>query len=89
MLPATGWAREAGGSVSARYQIRTAVVTAILVVLASFALLFALSVIGKEEPASRSPITGAPISFPTQEQDTGGATPTRTPAAIPTGDERR
>ena len=74
---------------SARYQVRSAIVIAVLVVLASFALLFALSVIGKEEETGRTPLTGAPITFPTQNQDSGGVLPTRTPAAIPTGDERR
>ncbi len=74
---------------SARNQIRSAIMIAILVVMASFALLFALSVIGKEETTARPRITGAPIVFPTQDPDAGRPAPTRTPAAIPTDGDRR
>lgn len=74
---------------STSYQIRSAIVIAVLVILASFALLFALSVIGKAETTERSPTTGAPITFPTQNHDSGGATPTRAPVSIPIEDERR
>ena len=74
---------------SARQQIRSAIVIAVLVVLSSFALLFVLSVIGTEETAGRPPNTGAPITFPTQNPAPGGFAPTRTPAALPTGEDRR
>ncbi len=74
---------------SARNQIRSAIVTAVLVVLGSFALLFALSVIGEEETTARLPAIGAPIVFPPQSEGTNKPTPSQTPAAIPTGEERR
>lgn len=75
--------------VSARNQIRSAIVIAVLVVLGSFALLFALSVIGEEDAPPRRSVPGAPIVFPAQDQGTDGPAPTRTPAAIPTDEERR
>ncbi len=52
-------------------QIRSAIVIAMLVVLVTFGVLFALSVIGEEQTTTtttgRPPATGAPIVFPTND----------------------
>ena len=51
-------------------QIRSAIVIAMLVVLVTFGVLFALSVIGAEQTTTtteRPPATGAPIVFPTND----------------------